>query len=204
MTIAIVGSGAIGGALGTLWARAGHAVVFASRHPDRLTDLAERAGPSARAGPVEEAVRAADVVLEAVPYHAALGLDPEALAGKTVLSASNYYPARDGPLDLGGRTETGAVAARLPDTAVVKAFNMMPATVMDRHVAGRPSGLAVLLAGDDPGALGLAETLVRDAGFTPVVTGDLASGRLFEPGTPLYGARATAAEARAWLDGESS
>ncbi len=196
MRIATLGAGNIGGTLGILWARAGHEVVFSSRHPEQLDDLVARAGPNASATDPASAVTGADVVLDSLPFGASLQLDPELVAGTVLVTAANYYPGRDGDIDLDGTTHAGAIARRLPDTRVVKAFNMMAATVMREHVDGEPTGAVVFVAGDDADAVAIAEHLVRDAGFTPVVTGDLASGALFEPGTEVYGRRLPVDEAR--------
>jgi len=68
MKIGIIGSGNIGGTLGVLWAKAGHQVLFSSRHPDELVDLVNRAGASARAGMPREAAAFGDVVLISIPY----------------------------------------------------------------------------------------------------------------------------------------
>src|SRR5437588_8429924 len=70
LKIATIGAGREGGALGTLFAKAGHAVMFSSRHPEQLNDLVASAGPLAKAGTVAEAIGFADVVLLVVPYTA--------------------------------------------------------------------------------------------------------------------------------------
>src|ERR1035438_1560087 len=70
LKIATLGSGHIGGTLGSLWVKAGHPVMFASRHPEELKDLVAGLGPLAKAGTPAEAIAFADVVLLAVPYSA--------------------------------------------------------------------------------------------------------------------------------------
>ena len=70
LKIATIGSGREGGALGTLFAKAGHPVMFSSRHPENLKELVAGAGANAKAGTVEEAVGFGDVVLLVVPYTA--------------------------------------------------------------------------------------------------------------------------------------
>lgn len=51
MRIGILGSGLMGGTLGTLFARAGHEVVFSYAHSEqKLKRLARQAGRHARAG----------------------------------------------------------------------------------------------------------------------------------------------------------
>jgi predicted dinucleotide-binding enzyme len=57
--------------------------------------------------------------------------------------------------------------------------------------------LGIPLAGDDPAALETAGTLVRDAGFDPVIVGPLARGREFEPDTPPYNTGMSGRELRA-------
>src|SRR5207244_5052928 len=69
MRIGILGSGLMGGKLGTLFARAGHDVVFSySRERSKLEGLAREAGGGARAGTPREAVQDADMLLLAVHW----------------------------------------------------------------------------------------------------------------------------------------
>jgi predicted dinucleotide-binding enzyme len=85
MKIGIIGSGHIGGALGPLWAKAGHEVFYSSRHPDQLQDLVRRTGPKAQAGSLEAAAGFGEVILLAVPFGALPELGPRIaplLAGK--------------------------------------------------------------------------------------------------------------------------
>src|SRR5580700_6273971 len=100
LKIATIGAGREGGALGTLFAKAGHPVIFSSRHPEHLTDLVAAAGPNAKAGTVKEAVEFADVVLLVVPYTAVEQIGREygkELAAKPlVMDISNPIARRDG------------------------------------------------------------------------------------------------------------
>ncbi len=57
MKIGVIGSGNIGSAVGTLWVKAGHQVLFSSRHPENLKQLVDGLGPLARAGTVDEALK---------------------------------------------------------------------------------------------------------------------------------------------------
>ncbi len=197
MRIGILGSGNIGGALGTHWTRAGHEVCFSSRHPEQLEGLARQAGPGTRVGTLAEAISFSDLLLDALPYAASLQLDASALTGKTLISASNYYPGRDGQVDLKGRSQTEGLAARLPGTKVVKAFNMMFATEMQKRThGGQQAEVVILLAGDDAEAKARVAQLIREATFVPVDAGGLADGRLFESGGPLYAKYFTASEAQ--------
>lgn len=69
MKIAIIGSGHIGGTLGTLWAGKGHQVMFGSRDPqsEKIRTLLHTAGENAQAASVQEAIVFGEVILLAVP-----------------------------------------------------------------------------------------------------------------------------------------
>src|SRR5690606_18890368 len=102
MKIGIIGSGNIGGNLGKHWAKAGHEVLFTSRHPEKLTQLALDAGGNSKAVSLDEAWEAnADVYLLAVPFVAIDEL-AEHYAGeygnKIIIDATNPYPERDGQM----------------------------------------------------------------------------------------------------------
>src|SRR5438046_6739477 len=93
LKIGTIGAGREGGSLVTLFAKAGHPVMFSSRHPEQLKELVDSAGPNAKAGTVADAVAFADVVLLVVPYGAVeqIGKDyGPALAKKAlVMDVSN-------------------------------------------------------------------------------------------------------------------
>jgi hypothetical protein len=202
--IGIIGAGRIGGTLGEHWVKAGHQVLLSSRHPENLKPLADRLGPSARAGTPREAATFGEVIVIAVPYGAVpqIGRDLAGeMRGKVVLDAANPFPHRDGPAAEDARKKgTGVASAEhLPGVRLVRAFNTIPAGVLrgEAHRAGER--IAVPLAGDDREALEVASRLVKDAGFEPVVVGPLARARDFDPGTPVFGRGLTARELRQGL-----
>jgi len=202
LRIGIIGSGHIGGTIGGLWVKAGHPVMFSSRHPDELKDLVAGLGALAQAGTVEQAIAFGDVMFIAVPYGALpqIGKDyGEALKGKIMLDACNAVAARDGtPIaDEVEHEGVGVVSQRyLPGTRLIRAFNTLNYMIFARE-ANRPDPkLAVPIAGDDPMAMQVAAALVRDAGFDPVVVGKLAEASRFQRGGPGYGQQVTAAELR--------
>lgn len=201
MKIAILGAGRIGGNLGRLLAQAGHRIIFASRNPGRLDGLLAVTDGDAKAATLDAAVAEADLVIEALPYAAALALDPNALAGKTLVSASNYYPSRDGEVQLGSLGQTEVLADRLPGARVVKAFNMLHYTIFEERLSGGQPDVAMALAGDDPDARRVVSGLIRDAGFVPVNTGPLVIGRSFQTDGPLYAKTMSDTEMRAALAG---
>jgi 8-hydroxy-5-deazaflavin:NADPH oxidoreductase len=204
LKIGIIGTGEIGGTLARLWVAAGHEVLISSRHPDRLKPLAASLGPRARVGTPREAAVFGEVVLVSVPYGALpqVGRDLKAeLAGKVVLDTCNPYPSRDGEMAVEARKVSTGVADPqfLPGVRLVRAFNAINSgdLASQAHRAGEP--IAIPLAGDDAQALAVAERLVRDAGFAPVVVGPLARAREFDVGAPVYTRLMTAPQLRAAL-----
>ena len=194
LKIATIGAGREGGALGTLYAKLGHPVMFSSRHPEELKDLVAAAGPNARAGTTAEAVAFGEVIFLVVPYTAVeqIGKDfGAALAAKPlVLDVSNPIPGRDGQdfvKQVTSEGGAGIVSAKLLKGAkIVRAFNALSYAALDKLAHG-PDRIGVPIAGDDPKAIDLANRLIREAGFEPVLIGDLAKGRYLVPGTPLAG-----------------
>jgi len=204
LKIGIIGTGHIGGTLARLWVAAGHEVLVSSRHPEELKGLAGSLGPKARVGTPREAAVFGDVVVVSVPYGALpqVGRELKAeLAGKIVLDTCNPYPSRDGDMAVEARRLGTGVADPqfLPGTRLVRAFNAINSgdLASQAHRAGEP--VAIPLAGDDAQALAVAERLVRDAGFSPVVVGPLSRAREFDVGTPVYTRLMTAPQLRAAL-----
>jgi predicted dinucleotide-binding enzyme len=199
--IGIIGAGRIGGTVGGFWVKAGHPVMFSSRDPAQVAALVGKLGPPARGGTVAEAIDFGEVVFLAVPYSAMpeIGTDYGArLAGKVVLDAGNAVEARDGAI--AGEAEQGGIGLTsqkyLPGARLVRAFNTLGYTILDRE-ANRPEPrLAIPIAGDDAAAVQIAAGLVRDAGFEPVVVGKLADARRIQRGGPGYGQAVSAAELR--------
>ena len=195
LKIATIGSGREGGALGTRFAKAGHPVMFSSRHPEQLKELVAAAGPNAKAGTVAEAAAFADVVLLVVPFTAVEEIGREhgkALAQKPLLiDVSNPIPRRDGEEFVKKINEEGgaglATAKMIPGAKIVRAFNAIGSAQLETlaHRQGEPAGVPI--AGDDQKAIALAEQLIRQIGFEPVLVGGLAMGKYLVPGTPLAG-----------------
>src|SRR5207302_573899 len=185
--------GRMGGALGALCIQAGYPVMFSSRHPEHLKEMAARLGPLAQAGPVEQAIAFGDVVVMVVPYAALEEIGKthgRALASKPlVLDICNPIARRDGETIVKWVNEQGgaglASAKLLPGSRIVRAFNAIGYRKL-AEIAHRPGGLVgVPIAGDDQKAIGVAEGLIRGIGFEPVLVGGLAMGKFLLPGTPL-------------------
>ena len=194
LKIGTIGAGREGGSLGTLFAKAGHPVMFSSRHPEQLKELVDSAGPNAKAGTVADAVAFADVVLLVVPYGAVeqIGKDyGPALAKKALVMDVSNPTARSGEEVVKMAEQLGgaglATAKLLPGAHIVRAFNAIGATQLPQlaHRQGEPVGVPI--AGDDKDALAIAERLIKEIGFEPVAVGGLAMGKYLNVGTPLAG-----------------
>ena len=195
LKIGMVGAGREGGALGALFAKASHPVMFSSRHPEQLKDLVASVGPLAQAGTVEQAITFGVVVAIVIPYAAIEQLGKAhagALAKKVlVIDVSNPIARRDGEdlvKSVGEQGGAGLVTAKwLPGAPIVRAFNAIGSRRLAEiaHRPGEPVGVPI--AGDDQKAIAVAQRLIREIGFEPVLVGGLAMGRHLVPGTPLGG-----------------
>jgi predicted dinucleotide-binding enzyme len=204
MRIGIIGSGYIGGTLARLWVDAGHEVRVSSRHPEGLKSLVESLGTRASAGTPEDAATFGEVVVISVPLKAVPELAPRIaplVQGKVVLDTNNAYEQRDGEVARTAKQHPDGTAAwaaaMFPGSRWVKAFNTVYYKVLQSEAHRSGDRVGIPLAGDDPAALEVAERLVRDAGFDPVVVGGLARGKEFEPDTPTYNTGMTGTELRA-------
>src|SRR5205814_9215613 len=98
MRIGILGSGLMGAKLGTIWARAGHEVVFSyARSEQKLEKLARDAKGNARAGTPGEAAEESDVLLLAVHWSRFKDVLKQAgdLSDKIIVSCSLPMNAAD-------------------------------------------------------------------------------------------------------------
>ena len=190
MRIGILGSGLMGGKLGTILARAGHEVVFSYSHrPRKLKRLAREAGGRARAGTPREAASNADALVLAVHWSRVDDVLKQAgdLSGKVIVSCSLPMNKDDTRLVV-ARTSSGAetIAKKVRKAAVVSAFGTVPSEVLfdvfaaKRRRRQRPS---LLYCGDDKDGKAVAARLIRDAGFEPVDAGPLRIARYLEPFT---------------------
>jgi predicted dinucleotide-binding enzyme len=194
--IGIIGSGNMGGALGTLWAGAGHAVTFSySRDRAKLEHLAEAAGTGARAGTPAEAVEAADVVLLATHFNRvddAVAQAGPGLAGRVLVDCTNPMTDDDTELAVGLTTSGGEeVARRASGARVVKAFNTVPSELLaspsrrfrlaGSRAGGAPITPTLFYCGDDALAKRTVVPLIRDAGLEPADAGPLSAARFLEP-----------------------
>ena len=187
MRIGILGSGLMGAKLGTIFARAGHEVVFSYSHNKaKLEKLARDAGGQARAGTPAEAARDADALLLAVHWSRVDDVLKKAgdLSGKVIVSCSLPMNADDTGLVI-AHTSSGSeeLAKKIPKTKVVSAFNTLPSEVFfgvfeNVDKGARPSAV---YCGDDKKAKAVAAELISDVGFEPMDVGPLRIARYTEP-----------------------
>lgn len=190
MKIAVIGTGNVGGTLGSRWAQNGHRVIFGSRNPGRpkVQELVQRAGANAHATSVSEAVAQSEVVVLATPWNATQEIIQSAgdLQGKVVVDCTN--PLAEGLRGLSvGHTISGGelVAEWAVGVRVVKAFNSTGAGNMANPLY---DGVAVsmFICGDDADAKAIVSELVSELGFEVVDTGALATARYLEPLAMLW------------------
>jgi predicted dinucleotide-binding enzyme len=187
MRIGILGSGLMGGKLGTIFARAGHRVVFSYSHSKRkLQRLADDAGKNASAGTPAVAAHDADALLLAVHWSRVDDVLKQAgdLSGKVVVSCTLPMNQSDTELVVAHKS-SGAerLARKIRKAQVVSAFNTVPSEVLFSVFAGRRKGRRpnLLYCGDNRNAKEVAARLIRDVGFAAVDAGPLSLARYMEP-----------------------
>ena len=187
MKIGILGSGLMGGKLGTIFARAGHEVVFSySRSDAKLKKLAREAKGKSRAGTPREAAQDADGLLLAVHWSRVNHVLKQAgdLSGKVIITCSLPMNLDDTELVI-SRTSSGAeaLAEKLPAARIVSAFNTVPSEVLFNVFAARRKKTrpSLIYCGDDSKAKKIAARLIHDVGFDPVDAGPLRIARYTEP-----------------------
>jgi NADPH-dependent F420 reductase len=183
-TIAVTGTGDVGGALGPKFASQGHTIVYGSRDPERnkVKELVERTGENATATTPADAAAQADMVVLAVP-----GLMVEEitkslgdLSGKIIVDPTNPLERRMNRLEHAVDTSNAEIIqAAAPGAYVVKAFNTLNwKTMVDPASAGGP--VSIPLVGDNARAKEKVAELVAGMGLEPIDVGPLRDARWVE------------------------
>ncbi|MCB8879324.1 NAD(P)-binding domain-containing protein [Acidisoma cellulosilytica] len=190
MRIGSIGAGFLARAFARRAIAAGHQVMLSNaRGPKTLTSVPS--GTGATIGTAEDAAAFGDIVFLALPFAARDSLADLPLAGKIVLDANNYYPERDGvvaDLDEQRTTTSGMIAALLPQSRLVKAFNAILAVDLEPGSSLLPSGArrALPIAGEDAAAKAVVAGLHAEIGFDALDAGGLAESWRFERAKPAY------------------
>jgi NADPH-dependent F420 reductase len=185
-TIALIGTGNVGAALGRRFAEQGHTVVYGSRTPEAadVVALVRETGRGAVALSPAAAAARSRVVVIAVPWTAVeevvRGLGN--LAGKIVIDPTNpRVTATDGFADYPPQHDSNAerIARLAPKALVVKAFSTLGAeTMLNPRLANGPVTIPVV--GDDRGAKQVVAELARAIGLEAVDVGPLRHARIIE------------------------
>src|ERR1700686_3241377 len=186
MVIGFIGSGNIGQILARQVIAAGHEVVMSnSRGPKTLAPLIAAPGPKARAASADQAADAGELVVVAIPFRNVAQVPVEPLAHKVVIDVSNYYPPRDGHIaviDKGDKASSEVLAAHLPTSKIVKAFNAIMAADIAEQASppGTPPRAAFRTPGGDEQAKGSVAALDAEIGFHAGDGGRPVDGRSIE------------------------
>ena len=179
MRVAIIGAGSVGRALGTVWHKAGHEIVWGLRNPDdeKYADL-----PGEKRKPVGKGLKKSDVTVLAVPWDqvenacAAIGDDFD---GILVDCTNPINPSFDGLDRKGAHSGAAFIATLLPNAQVVKSFNQTGSPNMTDPIY--PDGRVVnLIACDDENCGSIVRALSKDAGFDTVHVRGLEHARQLE------------------------
>lgn len=204
-TIAIFGAGKLGIVLAQLALRAGYTVyISGSSSAEKIRLSVQVLAPGAIATTSEDAAKHADIVILALPLGKYATIPKDALAGKLVIDAMNYWWEVDGvrPELQNPETSTSEIVQSFLGTArVVKALSHMGYHHLldEAKPAGTPNRKAIAIAGDNAADSQTIAQLVDDLGFDPLQIGKLNAGKQLEPGHEAFGANVDSKTLKSFL-----
>ena len=200
MKIGILGTGDVGRALGSAFAKLGNDVKLGSRDPNKPEAVAwaKAAGARASVGTFADAAGFGELVviatLGSATETALRSAGIERFRGKVVIDTTNPLDFSTGkPVLYVGRTDSAGeqVQRLLPDARVVKAFNTVGNALMFQpKLAGGPPDM--FICGNDDGAKNTVTAILGDFGWGTVDAGGIEASRGLEPMCLVwvgYGAR---------------
>lgn len=191
-TIGIIGAGEVGSHIASAAIAVNYDVVISnSRGPETLTELVRKLGPKARAATPEEAARAGDFVVIAVPLKLKNNMPTEALSGKIVIDTNNYMNWRDGNfpvIDSGEKTVHELRQEQLTASKVVKALTHIqaPRILTWARPKGEKDRVALAVSSNYPEAVKLVSGLYDEFGFDSVNNSPLSESWRTAPGQPAW------------------
>lgn len=184
-TIAVIGTGSVGSALGPRFAEIGHTVVYGSRTPNREDVQALVAATSGHASATTQAKAAqtADIVLLAVPWEVAedVLVSLGDLSGKIIIDPINPRVVdeegwRDYPTFISNAERLQVLA---PRSMVVKAFSSISAdTMVNPGVVDHP--ITIPLVGNDADAKEVVAKICHELGFETIDFGPVRYAHVIE------------------------
>lgn len=190
MRVGIIGSGTVGQQLGLGFLKSGYEVKLGTRNPAKLNDWLKQAGEKASVGSFKDAAEFGEIVVVATRWadgaaqQAILMADKRNFAGKVVIDVTN-------PLTSGGENQPPKLAVGFPDSAgaiiqgwlpdsrVVKAFNIITAYYManPKLKEGTPD---MFIAGNDPPAKKTVTDIANKWGWQVYDIGGIEQSYLLE------------------------
>ena len=183
-TIAVIGTGKVGSALGTELAAEGHTIVYGSRDPTResVRTLVEKSGANSRATFQSDAITGADIVILAVPGMLARDIAASLgdLSGKIIIDPTNPVQFSDSGIKHGVATSNGELIQDVaPDAFVVKAFNALSWQYMiDPDASGGP--ITIPIVGNDADAKATVALLIDSLDLHAIDLGPIEHSRWVE------------------------
>lgn len=201
-SIGILGAGKVGIVLAQLAVQAGYSVAIAgSSSVEKIRLTIDILVPGATAATSEDVAKMSDVVLLVLPLGKYETIPKDALAGKLVIDAMNYWWEVDGyraELVDPDKTSSELIQEFLSESTVIKAFNHMGYHHLHDEASQTSVGSrkAIAIAGDDESGIAIVSSIVGRLGFEPVTIGPLVNGKKLQPGSAAFGANVDAATLR--------